>query len=419
MPIKGLSDIRRIRRGGYIRLGEMKVAQSGKEYPSAIDHFKPEFEDKKHEALFHQIYGDEPKRIRVAFGHDDTDKVFPQWFKLYGQSGLKCKGDNETAGRYRDGEIVEVECIGPEECPFSIENGYKGKPGCKRMASLQFFIHGIPELAVFQINTTSYNSIVNVNTQLEMLARLTNGHIAGVWVDLVLEPQQVQAEGKAKTVHVLNIVIPVGLHNIKALECAFTAPLELPAPSDAKDAYLTPENGFASDADPAEFEQPVQAAPDAQQRGRADRTRSTAKPVKAEVVDDREPDAAPVSGDLADDPDVARAFDEAECPDVKRAALLKSARDGRWSKETLLGAIFKGSKHAPAAKPSTNVGNGTAAAKPATTSAAPKPANGTNGGTKPAATQTAGTPGGAHYAKATAPAAPATTEADPLDYVDF
>jgi hypothetical protein len=415
MPIKGLSDIRRIRRGGYIRIGEMVESQrkAGVTYPRAIDHFKPEFVDKQHEDRFHQLYGEQPKRIRVAFGHDDPEKVFPQWFKLYGKStGLKCKGDNETAGRWQDGEIREVECIGPEECPYSLENGQNGKPGCKRMASLQFFIHGIPELAVFQINTTSYHSIVNINTQLSLLSQLTGGRIAGVWVDLVLQPQQVQAEGKAKTVYVLDIAIPVGLHNVRELEYAFNAPLALPEPSDKHDPYLTPENGFARDADPAEFEHPAETKP-----------AEKAKPVKAEVVDDREPDAAPASADLADDPDVARAFAEAECPDVKRAALLKSARDGRWSKETLLGAIFKGSKHAPAAKPAAqkpaNVGNGTAAAKPPTTSAAPKPANGTNGGAKPApvSTQTAGTPGGAHYAKVTAPAA--TTEADPLDDGDF
>jgi hypothetical protein len=345
MPIKSISDIRRIRRGGHIRIGEMVETQSKRDpsrtvqYPRAIDHFRPDFENEEHEALFHRLYGDEPKRIKVAFGHDDPEKIFPQWYKLYGRSGLKCRGDGEVAGRWDEGNLVEVECLTPDDCPFAMEHGQNGKPGCKRMASLQFFIHGIPELCVFQLNTTSYNSIVNVNTGLELLARLTSGHIAGIWVDLVLQPQEVQAEGKAKTVHVLDIVIPVGLHNIKALECAFNTPLSLPEPSEAHDPYLNPEHGFAP---PAEQPAPVSR--------------------RAEPVE--EPSQAAPAGVHSKDPDVQRAIEESGLADAIVVPLLNCARDNRWPKERLLQTI---------ADKSGLLGNGGTNGKPA---------NGTNGGGK-------------------------------------
>lgn len=398
MPIKGLSDVRRIRRGGYIRLGEMveSAKKTGVMYPRAIDHFKPEFENKEHENLFHELYGDKPTRIRVAFGHDDPDTVFPQWFKLYGKSGLKCKGDNETANRWQDGEMVEVECIGPEECPYSLEHGNHGKPGCKRLASLQFFIHGVPELAVFQINTTSYHSIVNVNTGIELLRRLTGGKLAGIWVELILKPQEVQAEGKAKTVHVLDIVIPVGLHNVNQLESAFSAPLALPEPSDRHDPYLSPANGFAPEGEPV---RPVPEAP---------------RTVKAEPVDDVPTQAPPArqarkatpapAADLASDPDVSRAFEEAGIGDVKRQAMLSSARSGGWGKDQLLTVIFKAS-----GKGGGN-GNGGAKPAPAKQPAAPAPP-------APKAGHWGKPPASTHRAPQTAAAAPAGN--DPADRYDF
>lgn len=358
MPIKDLTPQRRLPRGGHIRLGEMKKsAKTGNQYPSAVDYFIADFDNKDHEALFYQIYGEKPKRIKVCFGHNDPEKVFPQYYKCYGQSGLKCKGDGETAGRWIDGELVEVDCVGPDDCPFAAQNGRDGKPGCKRLASLQVFVHGIPELCVFQINTTSRNTIINVNTGLELLDRLTNGNVAGTWVWLRMVPMEVQAEGKKKTVHVLDIEIPVGMHNVHQLERAFSAPLALPAPSDAKDPYLMPANGFAPDADAelAESREPAKQAEPARQ----------AEPVthKAEVVD------------LADDPDVIRAFEQSGLAQAVQQALLASAREHGWSQTKLLETIFAKSPNGGAREEKPPARRPASTAKPAQGNGAAKPAH--------------------------------------------
>lgn len=233
MPIKGLSDRRRFTRGGHLRLG--KKHESGR-YPVKSDHFIADFENPEVEALFYRLYGAEPKRITICFGADDAEDIFPQYYKCYGSSaGLKCKGDGEVASRINtQGELEEVDCPTPEHCEFGKRNG------CKQMASMQFFIKGLPGIQIFQVNTTSFNSIVNLNSGIDLLRTVRGGRsIRGVWVDLCLNEQQAQANGKAVTIYVMKLDIPVSLDNLGALQCAFDAPALLP-PDESRDEYLTP-----------------------------------------------------------------------------------------------------------------------------------------------------------------------------------
>jgi len=248
MPIKGLSEKRRITRGGFLRLGEMVVSpKTGKEHPAKSDHFIPDFENPDLVPLFHKLYGEKPTRVSMSFASDNLDQVFPQYYKCYGaSSGLKCKGDGERASRAiktEDSvEFVEVDCIGPEECDFGKENG------CDKIASLQFFIKGLPGIQVFQCNTGSYNSIVNLNSALEILQRLRAGKsIVGVWLTLVLSPQEAQHKGKKVQIYTLSLDIPVSFDEAQRLTSQFEEPAALPAPSDARDPLLRPPNGFAPD----------------------------------------------------------------------------------------------------------------------------------------------------------------------------
>ena len=143
MPIKGVSEIRRVSRGGHIRLGVMIEAEkNGKtiSYPQKSDHFIADFENKALETRFYELYGPKPTRITVAFAANDPSLIFPQWYKCYGKStGLKCRGDGETCQRVIETEIVEMECPTPDDCGFAAANASsgKGKDGCKRTASLR------------------------------------------------------------------------------------------------------------------------------------------------------------------------------------------------------------------------------------------------------------------------------------------
>jgi len=202
MPIKGLSDTRRLPRLGKIRLGEKKQSQSGKEYPSATDHFVvPPKVAAKH--------GEAPKELPIIFPVEQEPE---QWYRAYSLSrGLICKGDGETAVALVDldtGLIAaadaknvakkEVPCD-PDNCPL-----FQSKR-CRPIMNLQFIIPDIEELGIWQLDTSSINSIININSSIA-LVRAAVGRFSNVpAMKLVVEPMQVTPEGKAKTVYVLQL----------------------------------------------------------------------------------------------------------------------------------------------------------------------------------------------------------------------
>lgn len=213
MPIKGFTDRARLSRGGHLRLGTKKENAQGKTYPTKSDFFIADFDDPKHSELFHKLYGEQPREVEICFHSNDPEVIFPQWYVCYGSSsGLKCKGDGEVAMRLNSpGNLEEVECLTPEHCEFAKQNGSGGKSGCKQQGMLQFFIKGLPTMKVFQINTTSWNSMMNVNSAIKMLQWLRRGQsIAGVWVRLKLVPRETTSKDKGGkvTIYVLEIDLP-------------------------------------------------------------------------------------------------------------------------------------------------------------------------------------------------------------------
>lgn len=281
MAIKGVSDIRRLPRLGKIRLGEKALAQSGKEYPKAVDYFicPPEVQ---------KVYGEKPRVLDIMFPVDDPNVFFSQWYKRYGKTtGLLCKGDGETAITYIDpetgekladdeGKMVEIECT-PEECEW-----YRLKH-CRRLANLQFLLPKVPGLGVFQIDTTSFYSIININSALDMI-RAVAGRVHMLPLQLVLKPQEVTPDGRKKTVYIMDLVAPVTLSKLIAAGQTSPAKLLMPAldenerPDDLyPDAVLNKEETepFNLNAQP-EKEQP-KAAPPAQETPPATTRRRSSK----------------------------------------------------------------------------------------------------------------------------------------------
>jgi hypothetical protein len=220
MPIKGISEKRRFSRGGKIRLGQKATSKrTGNQYPEKSDHFIFDPIDETLTPVFEKLFGKTPTKITVAFPSEDLEIVFPQYYKCYGSSGLLCKGDGELALRRNDqGELEEVECIAPTNCAYAVSRGIKNKPGCKQVGSLQFFIPDLPVLQIFQIDTSSYNNIINLNSQLEILSRIA-GRISFIPLVLVLKSQDATnpETGQKIQIYVLDLVLGVGLRDVGKL----------------------------------------------------------------------------------------------------------------------------------------------------------------------------------------------------------
>lgn len=193
MPIKGLSERRRLPRLGKIHLGVKVEGQRG-EYPKAVDHFV--LPDGPLGAEIAKHYGPEPKVLDIAFPTENREDLFPQYYKCYRSGiGLYCKGDGESAQRVMEGGgLEEVDCPCDE-----LDAGR-----CKQMANLRFLIPAVSLAGVFQLDTSSYNSIVNVNSGMDAIQSVA-GRLAMVPATLEVVPIEVSPGGKRQTRWVLSL----------------------------------------------------------------------------------------------------------------------------------------------------------------------------------------------------------------------
>jgi len=188
MPIKGLSERKRVVLAGKFKLGEEKVEG---QHPKAIDYFRFAPADESLKPAFEEVYGPKPRMLRVWFPTDELIRVWDQNLKCYGKSsGLFCKGDGETATRLRVGEdrkaILDTDgmMIYDEiKCPYKACEFYKKKT-CKQIGALQFMLRDFGEMRMWLITTTGENSITNLNSKFAMIQEMTQGRIAYIPLDL-------------------------------------------------------------------------------------------------------------------------------------------------------------------------------------------------------------------------------------------
>lgn len=228
MAIKGISDIRRLPIIGTIRLGEKLKNAAGKEYPSKLDHFN--FKD----ALdVQKVYGDKCRELDIVIPVDDEELFFNQALKAYRLSGLFCAcSDTVTATRVRIGEATEDHPQGrykkgsildPQGENFITEQGLQVKVGerfqmpcagstcpftlnkmCRGIGRLVFMIPSVPKFGCFLISTTSFHSMVDLNSYLTAIRNVA-GRISNIPLKLRLVPKAVSPNGKKSTIYVLKV----------------------------------------------------------------------------------------------------------------------------------------------------------------------------------------------------------------------
>jgi hypothetical protein len=229
------------------------------EIPQKSDHFvvPPEVE---------KVYGPEPKLLDILIPVEDEEKWAPQYYKLYSRTqGLVCKGDGCNAQRLFDtstGERAhktttqvvrrEYECAG-RKCA-----DYIAKDGCKEVMSLMFILYKVPGMGIWQIDTGSINSIININSCADYI-RAVFGKVSWIPLQLTIEPKEVQnpETGKRQTVYVLNLRNNLALLEMVETTKKFQAQLPentrlmLPIADEAEvDPDELPEDGQEPGSDP-------------------------------------------------------------------------------------------------------------------------------------------------------------------------
>jgi hypothetical protein len=300
---------------GKIHLGIKKVAQSGKEYPSATDYFVLP------EELTEQ-FGEKPVELPIMFPVEDADQFTSQFYRAYSLTrGLTCKGDGITCHRLVDTKTGDMANRNTKEAEWKEAMECKGRQcpdygrRCKEVMNLQFLLPTVPGLGIWQIDTGSINSIININSGIELI-RAVYGRIAMLPLTLALEPCEVvnPDDHKKKTVRVLNLrtkgtmmeLMEAAVKPVREMLLPAPAeedePLDLPVPDDEVPELIIPQTqepkdetgkGKSGKAKAGVVEPPTELTPE--QRAQADEDIKVMYPEEveealAETIDSQDPE---------------------------------------------------------------------------------------------------------------------------------
>lgn len=257
MPIKGLSERRRLPRAGIIRLGiRVKTDKACKcsekdrkkcflcmgtgviHRPKETDYFVVPDKVKS-------VYGMEPKKLKILIPVEDEEVFFRQYYYSYGNGIMLCQGDGEKAmfWNFEEGDYCEKKC--PCE---KLENNK-----CSHTGILQFILPEVEESAgIWQITTHSKNSIIDLNSGIDYIRGIA-GRIAFIPLWLIreeIQTQKLDKNGAIKGKHwTLKFSFDVSLQQ---LQKAGQTPIErffLPMPDESAAAGLLPmpKNGDANE----------------------------------------------------------------------------------------------------------------------------------------------------------------------------
>lgn len=202
--VNGVSDKRRLPRIDKIRLGVKKKSEkTGKEYPKEVDFFVC---PKDVQAKF----GEEPKELEIMFPLDNRVEIFPQAYTYYGSSkGVKCKGDAKTAQeKQEDGTWKE------RSCPCE-----KLDKGCTLRGHLMFMIPSVNIGGVYQLDTSSINSTIDLNSGIDYIHALC-GRISMIPIILKRLPKETHHDDKKQTHYTLHLELRANIDELADMKAS-------------------------------------------------------------------------------------------------------------------------------------------------------------------------------------------------------
>jgi len=376
MAIKGLSDRRRSPRLGKVHLGvKAKSAKTGNEYPQAVDYFVVK-EDQSTLAsaakAFHSVYGEKPKALDIMFPTDNPEEFFPQFRRRYGSgSGLLCKGDGNFAEQVNTetGEFEEIEC-NPDECEWN------AKKHCRPVGSLTFLLPKVPGTGVWQLDTSSYHSIVNMNSAIDFVRGFTElatgkKKIGLIPLTLCVRPKEVQIEVNGKVTKKTIFILDLMNENLRfedIMRNSLKSPLQMlvpdidmnEVPTDLYPASLI--NGGKGEEISRTTAEKKAIASETIDTETGEIINATATVTNTEQEEETKPEIDQTAKKVIDE-----AFDALKYPPAKRSALMTRYKDNLPGLVEHLQGLMPKKEEAKAAA-------ATAAAKPEKTQQTAKPA---------------------------------------------
>jgi hypothetical protein len=153
---------------------------------------------------YRQQSGGKPMAVRIVLFDNELETVFPHAMKAFMKRGLWCVGDGDEAQRRNLGKDNKE--WGPLQ-PFKGPCANGGCPfveqkKCKPTGTLYFSLVDFLKLgSLCKVQTTSYQSILQINSALHTLTHMTGGVIRGIPMKLFVQPDQSKfmQEGQLRT----------------------------------------------------------------------------------------------------------------------------------------------------------------------------------------------------------------------------
>lgn len=192
MPIIGLTDRNE---GSFPQIGTVrKGAPKTQNAPGKdLAWFRVEFDEKETLAAqaFTARFGSEPTDIVIVLPFDEVGRCWEAWREAYVAGALihRCDGEIvQYAINPKTGEKIVVNGIGPDGRPVRC----KGKPdGCRPVGRLRVIVPELQRLAYLVVMTTSIHDIINISDQLQGIASMNGGRLAGIPLVLRRRPKEI------------------------------------------------------------------------------------------------------------------------------------------------------------------------------------------------------------------------------------
>lgn len=197
------AEIGKIKIGGK---GEERIGTGGRKYrlPVKHDHFTVVTTGKDKNGDFipdEQIMttlGDHCTEIPITVLFNDPDLIFKTSYAFFDSAKCQCRGDGRIAQK-ANGEFIECN---PKTCETYLAKG------CKPHGVLSVVLMDSPRVSgVHVFRTTSWNTINNILSSLDLLFARTYGQLAGLPLILTLQPKTTLIPGTKKTTVIFTVNI--------------------------------------------------------------------------------------------------------------------------------------------------------------------------------------------------------------------
>lgn len=182
MAIKGLTD----RQASFPQIGILrKGAPKPERGPGRdLDYFRFDTDDEAARAMFHQVYGNEPRHINCYLPFSTAEENFFTAKEEWKSGGLvhRCDGEICSIWQTKDGSYSHE----LKPCPG----------GCSPVGRLKIIVPELRRFAYVTVQTTSINDIMTLQENLMAAEMVRHGDLRGIPFVLSRRPRQVSTPGQ-------------------------------------------------------------------------------------------------------------------------------------------------------------------------------------------------------------------------------